>query len=412
MDAIVECCAGLDVHQETVVACVLKGALEGRPRGQLRTFGTTVAGLLELSDWLQEQGVTAVAMESTGIFWRPVWNILEGQEFELLLANARKVKNVPGRKTDQRDAEWLAQLLRCGLIERSYVPAVEQRDLRDLTRRRRRLLQTLAQEKNRVHKTLQDANVKLTTSVSDIFGVSGRALIQALRSGQKLDSEEVLALLKGKLRQKAPEVAAALEGRVRPHHLEMIEFSMDHIDFLERQVEVIEGRIEATLAPPFREARDLICSIPGIERASATEILAEIGIDMSVFHSEAHLASWAGVSPGNFESAGKSKSGRTGRGDRYLKAVLVQAGWAASKTKATRLSGRYQRLARRLGRDGKKKAVVATAHTLLRIVYFVLTTRRPYQEYGAEYGVASVEARTRRVIAQLQRQGYTVTKAA
>src|SRR6266536_3544134 len=337
MDAIVECCAGLDVHQETVVACVLKGALEGRPRGQLRTFGTTVAGLLELSDWLQEQAVTVVAMESTGIFWLPVWNILEGQEFELLLANARKVKNVPGRKTDQRDAEWLAQLLRCGLIERSYVPAVEQRDLRDLTRRRRRLLQTLAAEKNRVHKTLQDANVKLTTSVSDIFGVSGRALVQALRSGQKLDSEEVLALLKGKLRQKAPEVAAALEGRVRPHHLEMIEFSMDHID-----------------------------------------ILAEIGIDMSVFHSEAHLASWAGVSPGNFESAGKSKSGRTGRGDRYLKTVLVQAGWAASKTKGTRLSGRYQRLARRLGRDGKKKAVVATAHTLLRIVYFVLTTRRPY----------------------------------
>src|SRR6266542_224505 len=259
----------------------------------------------------------------------------------------------PGRKTDQRDAEWLAQLLRCGPIERSYVPAVEQRDLRDLTRRRRRLLQTLAAEKNRVHKTLQDANVKLTTSVSDIFGVSGRALVQALRSGQKLDSEEVLALLKGKLRQKAPEVAAALEGRVRPHHLEMIEFSMDHIDFLERQVQVIEERIEATLAPPFREARDLICSIPGIERASATEILAEIGIDMSVFHSEAHLASWAGVSPGNFESAGKSKSGRTGRGDRYLKTVLVQAGWAASKTKATRLSGRYQRLARRLGRDGK-----------------------------------------------------------
>jgi transposase len=377
----------------------------------LRTFGTTTAELLELADWLREHEVAVVAMESTGIFWRPVWNILEGYEFDLVLANARQIKNLPGRKTDQRDAEWLAQLLRCGLVQRSFVPAVEQRDLRDLTRRRRTLLQDMSSEKNRVHKTLQDANVKLTSVVTDIFGVSGRALIDALDSGADFTAESVLAVVKGSLRKKVPALIAALDGRIRPHHLKMIGFAFEHIDFLQQQVKAIEDEIEANIAP-LHKARELICTIPGLEKAAATEILAEIGGDMSVFHSDAHLASWAGVSPGNFESAGKSKGGRTAKGNRYLKAVLVQAGWSAARTKDTRLSGRYRRLARRLGRDGKKKAIVATAHSILRITYFILSTGRPYLEFGPEYGAASAEARTRRLVAQLERLGYMVTKAA
>lgn len=411
MEAIVESCAGLDVHQETVVACVLRAALDSRPRPQLRTFGTTSAELLELADWLRCQEVTVVAMESTGIFWRPVWNILEGNDFDLILANARQVKNVPGRKTDQRDAEWLAQLLRCGLVERSFVPAVEQRDLRDLTRRRRRLLQEMSAEKNRVHKTLQDANVKLTSVVTDLFGVSGRALIAALGTGAEINSENVLALVKGSLRKKVPALMAAVDGRIRPHHLKMIGFSLEHIDFLQRQVDAIEEEIEANIAP-FREARELICTIPGIEKAAATEILAEIGPDMSVFQSDAHLSSWAGVSPGNFKSAGKSKGGRTAKGNRHLKAALVQSAWSASRTKGTRLSGRYRRLTHRLGRDGKKKAVVAIAHSILRITYFILSTDQPYVEFGPDFGAASEEARIRRLLTQVERLGYTVTKAA
>jgi len=412
MDAIVESCAGLDVHQETVVACVLRASLDARPRPQSRTFGTTTRELLELADWLVEQEITVVAMESTGIFWRPVWNILESHDFNLILANARQVKNVPGRKTDQRDAEWLAQLLRCGLVQRSFVPAVEQRDLRDLTRRRRALLQELSAEKNRVHKVLQDANVKLTSVVSDIFGVSGRALIAALSRGEEITADSVLALVKSNLRSKVPALMAAIDGRIRPHHLKMIGFSLEHIDFIQRQVSTIEEVIETRIAAPFRDARELICTIPGIERSAAIEILAEVGTDMNVFQSDAHLASWAGVAPGNFESAGKSKSGRTAKGNRYLKSALVQCAWSASRTKDTRLSGRYRRLVRRLGRDGKKKAVVATAHTILRIVYFVLSTGRPYLEFGPDYGTASAEVRTRRLVSQLERLGYSVTKAA
>ncbi len=411
MEAIIETCAGLDVHQETVVACVLRAPLDARPRPQSRTFGTTTAELLQLADWLSGQEVRSVVMESTGVYWRPVWNILESCEFELILANPRQVKNVPGRKTDQRDAEWLAQLLRCGLVESSFVPAVEQRDLRDLTRRRRRLLQEISMEKNRVHKTLQDANVKLTSVVSDIFGVSGRALIGALGEGNELDAEQVRGMVKGTLRNKVPALLAAVDGRLRPHHLKMIDFSMEHIDFLQRQVAVIEEEIEAQ-AGPFRQARELLCTIPGVSKDSAIEILAETGTDMSVFHSDAHLAAWAGVSPGNYESAGKSKSGRTGKGNRYLKSALVQSAWSASRAKDTRLRGRFLRLKRRLGRDGSKKAAMAVAHSILKIAHFILTTGRPYVEFGAEYGAASSQARERLLIAQIEKLGYTVMKAA
>jgi transposase len=411
MDAIVESCAGLDVHQETVVVCVLRASLDQRPRPRVRTFGTTTVELLELADWLEDNRVSVVAMESTGIYWRPVWNVLEGGELDLILANARLVKNVPGRKTDQRDAEWLAQLVRCGLVERSFVPSIEQRDLRDLTRRRRKMLQVVAAEKNRVHKTLQDANVKLTTEVSDLFGVSGRALLSALCSGIALTAEDVGGMVKGNLRKKVPALIAALNGRIRPHHLRMIRFSMDHIEFLERQVRVLEKEIEVAVEP-FRQARELIRTIPGIDGEAATEIVAEIGTDMGVFRSGSHLASWAGLAPGNFESAGKSRSGRTTQGNRHLKAALVQAAWAASRTKDTRLSGRFWRLARRLGRDGRKKAAVATAHSILRIAHYLLSTGNAYEEYGPDYGGAAAEARERRLLRQVERLGYQVVKAA
>jgi transposase len=411
MDAIVQNCAGLDVHQKTVVACVLQGPLDQRPKREIRKFATTTDDLLELADWLANQGVSVVAMESTGIYWRPLWNVLEGNGYELILANARKVKNVSGRKTDQNDAEWLAQLTRCGLVERSFVPEVEQRDLRDLTRRRRKLLQDITQEKNRVHKVLQDANIKLTSVVSDLFGVTGRALLNALLEKKKIDPELISSLAKGTLINKVPELSEALVGRVRPHHLKMIRFSIEHITFLESQLKTLEEEIDLMIEP-FRVELELLCTIPGIERPAAAEIIAEVGSDMSVFPSEQRLAAWVGVSPGNFESAGKSKGGRTAKGNRYVKSSLVQCAWAASRTKNSRLAGRFSRLSRRLGRDGRKKALVATAHTLVRIIYFVLSTHSPYQEFGSDYGGRSPQAREQHLVLELRKLGYDITKKA
>jgi transposase len=411
MDAIVQSCAGLDVHQKTVVACVLYGPLEEKPKGEMKSFGTTTGELLELADWLRDKEVSVVAMESTGIYWRPVWNVLEGNGYELVLANARKVKNVAGRKTDQRDAEWLAQLLRCGLVEKSFVPNVEQRDLRDLTRRRRKLLQDITQEKNRVHKMLQDANIKLTSVVSDLFGVSGRALLAALTERRDISPELVSAVVKGKLVKKVPELNDALVGRVRPHHRKMIAYSLEHIQFLEKQVKALEEEIDHMIEP-FRVEVELLCTIPGIEKPVAAEIVAEIGTDMSIFPSEQQLANWIGVAPGNFESAGKSKGGRTPKGNRYIKSSLVQCAWAASRTKDTRLSGRFWRLARRLGRDARKKALVATAHTLVSIIYYVLSTGNPYQEFGPSYGARSAADREQYLARELQKLGYSVTKKA
>lgn len=411
MEAIVERCAGLDVHQASVVVCVLRAALEQKPKPELRSFGTTTNELLELADWLAACQVTVVAMESTGVFWKPVWNILEGYRYQLILANARKIKNVPGRKTDQKDAEWIAQLLRCGLVERSFVPSVEQRDLRDLTRRRRRMLQEMTREKNRVHKILQDANIKLTSVVSNLFGVSGRALLTALVAQKELDAESIAAVVKGPLKQKLPALQQALIGRVRSHHLMMIRFSMEHFSFLEAQVAALEAQIEDRIRP-FRAEQALLCAIPGLDRAAAAEVLAELGSDMAIFPSEAHVSSWTGLSPGNFESAGKSKAGRTGPGNRWLKSTLVQCAWAASHAKDSRLAGRFWRLARRSGRNGAKKAAVATAHTILRLIYYTLSTHHRYVEYGAAFGTRSVQTRAQKLAKELERLGYTVTKAA
>lgn len=261
MDAILERVAGLDVHQETVVACVLYGPLDRRPKKETKTFGTTVKELLKLQDWLVEHKITDVAMESTGVFWKPVWNIFEG-EFTLALANAQRIKNVPGRKTDVSDANWIAKLLRAGLIESSFVPPVEIRDLRDLTRYRRKLLGHATAEKNRIHKILQDANIKISTYVSDVFGVSGRALLESLLNGEKLEVDQVRALVKTTLKKKVPQIVDALNGRIRPHHRDLIQMHYDHLLYIEEKITELESKIDL-LVTPYREEKDLLMTIPG-----------------------------------------------------------------------------------------------------------------------------------------------------
>lgn len=402
MDAIIERCAGLDVHQETVVACVMYGPLDRKPKQDTQTFPTTTKGLLALHDWLLQWECTHVAMESSGVYWKPVWNILE-DSFTLVLANAQRIKNVPGRKTDVNDAAWIAQLLRCGLITPSFVPPEDIRDLRDLTRYRRRLLGHATSEKNRIHKILQDANIKLTTYVSDLFGVSGRALLEAVINGEVLTAEQVRDLVKTSLKRKVPELLDALNGRVRKHHRRMMRMHMDHLLYIENQIAELEQEIDRLLQP-YRESVTLIQTIPGIKEDAAAVILAEIGNDMSCFPSDAHLASWGGLSPGNNESAGKKKSTRTTKGNKSLKAVLCQAAWAASKTKGTRLASFFYRVQKR---RGQKKATMATAHLLLRIIYHMLQDRVPYQELGWEY----VPNPTRGVeywIRKIESQGFTV----
>lgn len=309
MDAVLERCAGLDVHQETVVACVLYGPLDQKPVSELRTFGTTTEELLAMADWLEEHQCTHVAMESTGVYWKPVWNLLESYPFELVLGNAHHIKNVPGRKTDMKDAEWIAKLLRCGLIEGSFVPPTAIRDLRDLTRYRKRLIQDATAEKNRIHKVLQDANIKLSNYMSDLFGVSGRNILQMVINGEVITVELLEQSLKGSLKQKARKLAQALNGRLRPHHRQMIGFSWEHLMFLEQAIREIDAEIELRLQP-YRKEIELIRTVPGVNETAAAAILAEIGPDMSQFPSAGHLAAWAGVSPGNNESAGKKNAVR------------------------------------------------------------------------------------------------------
>lgn len=306
MDAILESCAGLDVHQQTVVACVLSGPLDRKPTKVVRTFSTTTTELLALAEWLEESKCSHVAMESTGIYWKPVWNILEASSFELLLANAQRIKNVPGRKTDVKDSEWIAQLLRSGLIEGSFVPPHEIRDLRDLTRYRKKLVYETTQEKNRIHKILQDANIKITSYISDIFGVSGRRILNALVDGERLTEFKLNSMVFGSLKSKIPQLLEALNGNLRLHHQDMIRYSWDHLLYLEKAIERIEKKIDDCLKP-YRYEVELLDSIPGVNQKAASIIIAELGPDMSVFPSHSHLASWSGVCPGNNESAGKKK---------------------------------------------------------------------------------------------------------
>ena len=405
MDTVYDCCCGLDVHKDTVVACVRRVDAKGKARQQTRTFGATTGQLLELADWLAAEGVTHTAMESTGVYWKPIWNILEDR-FRILLVNAHHIKQVPGRKTDVKDAEWIARLLQHGLLRGGFVPATPQRELRELTRQRRQLIQAKASVANRIQKVLEDANIKLGSVASDVLGVSGRDMLRALIAGRD-DPDELAELARRRLRAKIPELRLALHGRVTEHHRFLLRLLLEEVEQHEAWIARLTARIGEALPSPFAEAVRRQATIPGIDERAAENILAEIGTDMNQFPSAGHLASWTGMCSGNHESAGKRQSGRTTKGDRWLRTTLVQVAWAASHTKATYLSAQYRRLA---GRRGKKRALVALGHTILVIIYHVLKDHTTYHDLGPDYfDRLDTERLTRTLIRRLERLGHKVT---
>jgi transposase len=404
MRVVHERCCGLDVHKKTVVACILILLATGEVQRSIRTFSTMTAGLLALSDWLESMSITVIAMESTGIYWRPVFNLLE-EGRTIILVNAQHIKAVPGRKTDSKDSEWLADLLRHGLLQASFIPPAPIRELRDLTRYRKTLVQERAQEVNRLHKVLETANVKLAAVATDVLGKSGRAMLEAIMSGTT-DAEILAELAYGKLRKKLPQLQEALDGRVQAHHRILLKHILAHIAFLEETLEQLQHDIEERLCP-FEEAMTLLMSLPGIQALAAATILGEIGVDMTRFPSANHLASWAGVCPGNKQSGGKRLSGRVTPGNATLKALLIEVVWVISHMKENSLSAQYHRLVRRLG---KKKAAMAVAHSVLVIIYHVLSTKKPYSDLGADYFDKLDTTRiTRRSVQRLEALGYQVT---
>jgi transposase len=403
MEAIHRCCAGADVHSKTVAVCVRRVDDQGKVHKEIRTFGTMTRDLLLLNDWLTAEGVTHLVMESTGVFWKPIYNILEGQ-FEILLVNARHVKNVPGRKTDVKDCEWLAQLLQCGLLRGSFIPPLPQRELRDLTRMRTQLTHEMSSVANRVHKVLEDANIKLGLVATDILGVSGRRMIAALIDGET-DTAKMADLACRRLRQKIPLLQLALDGKVTDHHRFLLKGLMDHLSYLESQIERFNQRIEVA-SRPFEKAITALIQMPGFDQVSSQNVIAEIGPDMKPFRTHAHLCSWAKVCPGNNESAGKRKSGTTGHGNRWLLGTLVQVAWAASHTKDSYFQAQYRRLA---GRRGKKRALVAVGHSILTATYHILGKGVSYRELGANYFDRLHRDRIRQYhVKRLQDLGYRV----
>jgi transposase len=404
MDILYRCCAGLDVHKKTVVACVRCLDQAGRVSQEVRTFGTMTADLLALADWLAERGVTHAAMESTGVFWKPGFNLLEWR-VNVILVNAQHVRQVPGRKTDVKDSQWLADLLQHGLLKASFVPPAPIRELRDLTRQRAQLVADKATVANRIQKVLEDANIKLGCVATDVLGVSGRDMIEALIAGET-DPEQLADKARKRLRAKIPALQAALCGRVTDHHRFQLRLLMDHLVQLEALIGRLVTRIEEVMAP-FAEAAQRLMTIPGVEQRTAEVVVAEIGTNMEQFPTAAHLASWAGMCPGNNESAGKRRSGRTTKGSRWLQQVLTQAAWAASHTKDTYLAAQYRRLA---ARRGKKRALVALGHTLLVIIYHLLKDGSTYQELGGDFlERLEPERLTRQLVRRLEKLGHQVT---
>jgi transposase len=402
MEAMFKCVAGFDVHSKTIAVC-LRRVTDGKVFKEIRTFETMTRNLLALSDWLRAEGVTHVAMESTGVFWKPIYNILEGQ-FEILLVNARHIKNVPGRKTDVKDCEWIAQLLQCGLLRASFIPPKPQRELRDLTRMRTQLTGEMAAVANRIHKVLEDANVKLGLVATDALGVSGRKMIAALIGGET-DTAKMADLACGRLREKIPLLEQALLGKVTEHHRFLLKALMDHLTYLEGQIDRFNQRIEEA-ARPFEKAITALIPMPGYDQASAQSVIAEIGPDMNQFPTDAHLCSWAKVCPGNNESAGKRKSGTTGHGNRWLQSTLVQVAWAASRKKQSYFQAQFRRLS---GRRGKKRAIVAVAHSILTDTYHILMAGASYRELGGDHFDRLHHDRIRRYhVKRLQDLGYPV----
>jgi transposase len=374
LDLIHSCCAGLDVHKKTVVACIRRVEADGTIGGEVRTYRTMTADLIAMADWLDAEGVGHVAMESTGVYWKPVFHLLEGR-FEVLLVNAHHIKQVPGRKTDVKDAEWIAQLLQYGLLQASFIPPPPIRALRDLTRQRAQLVRERAGVVNRIQKVLEDANIKLASVATDVLGASGRAMLAALIDGND-DPDALAKLARGRLREKTAELTLALRGSVSDHHRFMLRTLLRQIEQLEGLIAAYTARIEE-LTAPFAEAAGRLESIPGLGSRAAETIVAEIGADMTAFPTAGHLASWAGLCPGNNESAGKHRTGKTTKGSQWLRTVLVQVAWSASHTKKTIFSATYRRWARRLG---KKRALVALAHKILVVIYKLLKDQTVYEE--------------------------------
>jgi transposase len=404
MDVLYPQCCGLDVHKKTVVACLITSAEGSEPVKEMRTFRTMTADLLALADWLQEAGCTHIAMESTGVYWRPVYNLLEGQ-FELLVVNAQHMKTVPGRKTDIKDAAWIAELLRHGLLRGSFIPSQPQRHVRELTRYRSTLVQDHARTLNRLQAVLEDANLKLASVVTDISGVSARAMLAAILAGQR-DVEVLADLARGRLRAKREQLKAALEGRVTAHHSFLLTEHLSMLEYLDETIKRLSEEIDHRLTAE-QEAITLLDTIPGVGQRAAEILIAEIGTDMSRFPSAKHLASWAGMCPGNHESGGKRLSGKTRKGNRWLRQILVEIAHVASKTTNTYLAAQYKRLA---ARRGKKRALIAVGHTVLVLVYTLLTRRQPYQDLGAAYFDQREQQRVeRRLVQRLERLGYQVS---
>ena len=404
METIVKRAAALDVHKAQVTACVRVPG-RGRERAQeVAEFPTTVRGLLVLRDWLQAHAVTQVAMEATGVYWKPVWAILE-DGFDCLLVNARHVKQVPGRKTDVSDASWLCQLLEAGLLRRSFVPPKPIRALRNLTRYRKAQIGERQREANRLHKILEDSGIKLDCVATDILGVSGRLMLDALVAGTT-DPALLAELAKGRLRKKIPALKEALEGRFDRQHALIVSAILAHLDFLDEQIQLLSDEIEAQLHP-FQAAVELLCTIPGVKQRTAEVIVAEIGTDMSRFPSDRHLASWAGQCPGNDQSAGKRRSGKTRHGSKWLDTALTEAALAATRSNDVYLAAQYQRLRPRRGHG---RAIGAVKHSILTSCWHMLTTGELYNDPGGDYyNRRDPERTTRRLITQLERLGHHVT---
>jgi transposase len=404
MQVIYPCCCGLDIHKKFVVACVLTTSQDGQVQKEIRTFSTMTDELLALVEWLRSTGCTHVAMESTSSYWRPVYNLLEGL-FEVLVGNAYHMKAVPGRKTDIKDAEWIADLLRHGLLRGSFIPGPEQRHLRDLTRYRIHLVEERARITNRLQAVLEDANVKLASVVTDIRGASARAILEALIAGET-DPITLANLARGRLRTKRDLLAQAVVGRFTPHHAFLITEQLSHLDYLDEAMERVNTEIDQRLQEDHA-AIELLDTVPGISQRAAEILVAELGSDLSRFPSAKHLASWAGMCPGNKESGGKRLSGKTRKGNVWLRQVLIEIAHVASKTKDTYLAAQYRRIA---ARRGKKRALVALGHTILVIIYHILTRRQPYQELGGAYfDQLDRERVEQRLVRRLQRLGYTVS---
>jgi len=396
-------CCGLDVHLKTVVACRLIIGNDGKCESLVRTFGTMTRDLLQLADWLAESSVTHVAMESTGVLWKPIWNILESQ-FQILLVNARHLKQVPGRKTDVKDCEWIAQLLQHGLLRGSFVPDRPIRELRDLTRHRTKLVGDKTSVINRIHKILEDANIKLGTVASDVVGISGRAMLQALVAGQD-DPNELAELAQGRLRGKIPQLRLALQGHVNEHHRFMLKMFQDQLESLERFIAQLDARIEEVLRPHQKVVERLVTA-PGFQRRNAENLLAEIGPDMAPFPSYGHLASWGGMCPGNNESAGKRRTGKTPKANAWLRRALTEAAWSAARTKDTYAQAQYRRL---VPRRGKKRAIVAVGHSLLIAAYHIIKDEVTYKDLGpTHFERLDPQRLTRYLVKRLEKLGHKV----